>query len=260
MHCDILNVARRRARRIGARGLLIAGFAAALARLQHHDGTGHHRRHSRRLPRAPSDRVEGRQEDAGAVRRRRPRRPFADAARRSPRLCAELEARRHRRRHRRRPVGGANDRAANDTLEGSAVDHRAGRRAQQRHRHPALQCRPSRIATLRLNYPLLIGGRRPLRTVARRSRAELRAQDTSRTGSTTTSAAPRSAIWRRWSPSRPTLCSRAPRAPPTPPSAPSAIEKWRKGESPATHLSRCQQGRDQRCGQMIRTALQTVSA
>ena len=37
-----------------------------------------------------------------------------------------------------RPVGGANERAINDTLKEAAVDHRAGRRAQQRHRRPAL--------------------------------------------------------------------------------------------------------------------------
>ena len=92
MHCDILNVARRRAAAIGARGLLIAGFAAALAGCNTttaQDTTGSI---PLDLPRAPSDHGEGRQEDPGAVRRRRPRRPFADAARRGPRLCPELEA------------------------------------------------------------------------------------------------------------------------------------------------------------------------
>ncbi len=92
MHCDILNVARRRGAVLGARCLLIAGFAAALAGCNAttaQDTTGS-------IPVAYRDRhpisVEGRQKNAGAVRRRRPRRPFADAARRSPRLCAKLEA------------------------------------------------------------------------------------------------------------------------------------------------------------------------
>ena len=38
-----------------------------------------------------------------------------------------------------RPVGGANERAANDTLKEALSIIAAGRRAQQRHRHPALQ-------------------------------------------------------------------------------------------------------------------------
>ena len=98
-----------------------------------------------------------------------------------------------------------------------------------------------------------------MRPVARRSRTEQRHASTSRTSSTTTSAAPRSAISRRWSPTRPTSCSRAPKRRPTPPSAPSALDKWRKGESPATTYPDASKGADQRCRQMIRNALQTVA-
>ena len=108
-------------------GLLIAGLAATLAgcNTQRHR---HHRRHSDRLSRPPSDRGEGGQEGAqlfvGAGRgglspmQRAEVLAFAQNWKRDATGGVTID----------RPVGGANERAVNDTLQGSSVDHRAGRR------------------------------------------------------------------------------------------------------------------------------------
>ena len=118
MHCDILNVAGAAPRRLGARGLLIAGFAAALAGCNTTTASDTTGSIPSGLPRAPSDRGEGRQEDASML--------FVGAGRGglSPTQRAEVLA--FAQNWKRdatggvtidRPVGGANERAANDTLK-----------------------------------------------------------------------------------------------------------------------------------------------
>ena len=145
MHCDILNVARRRAAAFGVRGLLIAGFAAALAgcntTITAQDTTGS-------IPAAYRDRhpiavKEGKKSltlFVGAGRgglsptQRAEVLAFAQNWKRDATggVTIDRPGRRRQRARRRRHA------------EGSAVDHRAGRRAQQRHRHPALRSRPRR--------------------------------------------------------------------------------------------------------------------
>ena len=117
MHCDILNVAAPPRRRFGVRGLLIAGFAAALAGCNTTTAQRHHRQHSSGLPGAPPDRHEGRQETlvlfVGAGRgglspmQRAEVLAFAQNWKRDATGGVTID----------RPVGGANERAANDTLK-----------------------------------------------------------------------------------------------------------------------------------------------
>ena len=88
----------------------------------------------------------------------KPRRALAGAARRRARLRAELEARSDRRHHHRscRPAR-ANERAAADALQEVRVDPRAAGVPQQRHRRRGpTGRRAAKLATLRLNYPLMI--------------------------------------------------------------------------------------------------------
>ncbi|MEA2810801.1 MAG: pilus assembly protein CpaD, partial [Rhodospirillaceae bacterium] len=117
MHCDILNVARRRGAVLGARGLLIAGLAAALAGCNTttaQDTTGG-------IPRAYRERhpialKEGNKTlvlFVGAGRgglspmQRAEVLAFAQNWKRDATGGVTVD----------RPVGGANDRAANDTLK-----------------------------------------------------------------------------------------------------------------------------------------------
>ena len=220
MHCDILNVARRRAAVLGVRGLLIAGLAAALAGCN---------TTTARTPPAAFRRTYRERHPIALKEGKKTLVLFVGAGRGglSPMQRAEVLA--FAQNWKRdatggvtvdRPVGGANDRAANDTLkEALSIIVQAGVP------NSGIGLRPynpaERNATLRLHYPLLVADAGPC-GLWPDDLGPSYDPDTSRTGSTTTSAARRSAISLRWRPSRPTLCSLAPKAPPTPPSAPSA--------------------------------------
>ena len=258
MHSDILNVARRRAAALGARGLLIAGFAAALAGCNTttaQDTTGSIPNDYRE--RHPIAMKEGKQ-TLDAVRRRRPRRALADAARRGAGLRAELEARSHRRRH-HRPAGRRRQRARRQRhVEGSAVDPRAGRRAQPRHRHPAVPADGNKLATLRLNYPLMVAeagpcGLWPDDLGPSYDPKHFENQQYYNFGCATQRnlaamvANPADLVQPRAEDAR--LHRQAHLR----------HRQVAQGREPGDDLSRRQQGRDQRSGQMIRTALQTVT-
>ena len=155
MHCANLNVARRRAYGIGARCLLIAGFAAALAGCNTttaEDTTGG-------IPLAYSDRhpitvKEGKKTlvlFVGAGRgglspmQRAEVLAFAQNWKRDATGGVTIN----------RPVGSANERAANDTLkEALSILQQAGVP------NNGIGIRPynpgERLATLRLNYPLMV--------------------------------------------------------------------------------------------------------
>jgi pilus assembly protein CpaD len=155
MYCDILNVARRRGAVLGARGLLIAGLAAALTGCNTttaQDTTGG-------IPRAYRERhpialKEGKKTlvlFVGAGRgglspmQRAEVLAFAQNWKRDATGGVTVE----------RPVGGANDRAANDTLqEALSIIVQAGVP------NSGIGVRPynpgERNATLRLHYPLMV--------------------------------------------------------------------------------------------------------
>ena len=133
-----------------------------------------------------------------------------------------------------RPVGGANERAVNDTLkEALSIIVQAGVPNSGIGVQP-YQAGGDKTATAAAE--LSADGRegRPLRPVARRSRPEQRPQALREPASTTTSAAHRSAISPPWSQTRTTSCSRAPKRPPYTAKRTFGADKWRKGESPAT--------------------------
>jgi pilus assembly protein CpaD len=155
MHCDMLNVARRRAAIIGARALLVASFAAALAGCNtttETDTTGG-------IPLAYRDRhpialKEGRKTLVvlvGAGRgglspmQRAEVLAFAQSWKRDATGGVTIE----------QPVGAANERAANDTLkETLSIIVQAGVP------NNGIGIRPynpgTRNAALRLNYPLMV--------------------------------------------------------------------------------------------------------
>ena len=155
MHFDILNVARSRAIAFGVRGLLLAGFAAALAGCNttvERDTTG-------KIPdtykeRHPIAVKEGKKTlvvFVGAGRgglspmQRAEVLAFAQNWRRNATGGVTIE----------RPVGGANERAANDTLkEALSILVQAGVP------NNGIGIRPyepgEKNATLRLNYPLMV--------------------------------------------------------------------------------------------------------
>jgi len=160
MYCEILNVARRRGAVLGARGLLIAGLAAALTGCNTttaQDTTGG-------IPRAYRERhpialKEGKKTlvlFVGAGRgglspmQRAEVLAFAQNWKRDATGGVTVE----------RPVGGANDRAANDTLqEALSIIVQAGVP------NSGIGLRPynpgERNATLRLHYPLLVADAGP---------------------------------------------------------------------------------------------------
>src|SRR5437868_175592 len=155
MHCDILNVARRRGAVLGARGLLIAGFAAALAGCNTttaQDTTGS-------IPLSYTDRhpitvKEGKKTlvlFVGAGRgglspmQRAEVLAFAQNWKRDATGGVTID----------RPVGAANERAANDTLkEALSILAQAGVPSN------GIGVQPynpgEKLATLRLNYPLMV--------------------------------------------------------------------------------------------------------
>jgi pilus assembly protein CpaD len=160
MHCDILNVARRRGAVFGARGLLIVGLAAALAGCNTttaQDTTGGIPRTYRE--RHPIALKEGKKTlvlFVGAGRgglspmQRAEVLAFAQNWKRDATGGVTVE----------RPVGGANDRAANDTLqEALSIIVQAGVP------NSGIGVRPynpgERNATLRLHYPLLVADAGP---------------------------------------------------------------------------------------------------
>jgi pilus assembly protein CpaD len=160
MHCDILNVARRRGAVLGARGLLIAGLAAALAGCNTttaQDTTGG-------IPRAYRERhpialKEGKKTlvlFVGAGRgglspmQRAEVLAFAQNWKRDATGGVTVD----------RPVGAANERAANDTLkEALSIMQQAGVP------NNGIGIRPynpgEKFATLRLNYPLMVADAGP---------------------------------------------------------------------------------------------------
>lgn len=160
MHCDILNVARRRGAVLGARGLLIAGLAAALAGCNTttaQDTTGgipraYRERHPIALKEGKKTLVlfVGTGRGGLSPMQRAEVLAFAQNWKRDATGGVTVE----------RPVGGANDRAANDTLqEALSIIVQAGVP------NSGIGVRPynpgERNATLRLYYPLLVADAGP---------------------------------------------------------------------------------------------------
>ena len=228
MHCDILNVARRRGAVLGARGLLIAGLAAALAGCNTTtalDTTGsipgpYRERHPIALKEGKKTLVlfvgTGRGGLSPMQRAEVPPLPRTDVT----------PPRRHR-----RPVRSAAPTTAPPMIpEGSAPDHRAGRRAQQRSSggpyNPG-----ERTATCGLISRLMVADAGPCGLCARRSRPSTtpstwidstttRLRDAAQSGSM--AAEPADIV--------------QPRAegPAYTAKRTFGIDKWRKGDSPAT--------------------------
>jgi len=155
MHCDILNVARRSGAVLGARGLLIAGLAAALAGCNittAQDTTGsipgtYRERHPIALKEGKKTLVlfVGAGRGGLSPMQRAEVLAFAQNWKRDATGGVTIE----------RPVGGVNDRAANDTLkEALSIIVQAGVP------NSGIGVRPyhagERNATLRLHYPLMV--------------------------------------------------------------------------------------------------------
>jgi pilus assembly protein CpaD len=155
MHCDILNVARRSGAVLGARGLLIAGLAAALAGCNTttaQDTTGsisgtYRERHPIALKEGKKTLVlfVGAGRGGLSPMQRAEVLAFAQNWKRDATGGVTIE----------RPVGGVNDRAANDTLkEALSIIVQAGVP------NSGIGVRPyhagERNATLRLHYPLMV--------------------------------------------------------------------------------------------------------
>ena len=134
------------------------------------------------------------------------------------------------------PVDTPNARAAADAIREIQALLDGRRRAAARHHRAPLSSRrsaPDGDDPAELSEDL--GGGRSLRPVARGSRPLDQEQGLFRKqGSTTISAAPISATWRRWSTIRRTSCSRGPKPPPIRRGAPKAFEKYRKGTPTTT--------------------------
>ena len=175
MHCDILNVARRRAAAIGVRGLLIAGFAAALAGCNTtgcSDTTGsipvdYRERHPITIKEGKKSLVlfVGAGRGGLSPTQRAEVLAFAQNWKRDATGGVTID----------RPVGGANERAANDTLkEALSILAQAGVP------NNGIGIRPynpgGKNATIAAQLSADGGGGRPLRAVARRPRPELRPQ------------------------------------------------------------------------------------
>ena len=259
MHSDIPNVARRRAAALRRARAADRGLRRRAGGLQHHDHRRHHRRHPAGLPRAPSDH--------GARKGKKTLVLFVGAGRGglSPTQRAEVLA--FAQNWKRdatggvtidRPVGGGNERAANDTLkEALSIIAQAGVPSS------GIGIRPynpgEKNATLRLSYPLMVAeagpcGLWPDDLGPSYDPKHFENQQYYNFGCATQRnlaamvAEPADLV--------------QPRAegPAYTAKRTFGIDKWRKGESPATTYPDAEQGRDQRFGQMIRTALQTVSA
>lgn len=160
MHCDILNVARRRGAVPGARALLLAGLAAALAGCNittAQDTTGgipgtYRERHPIALKEGKNTLVlfVGAGRGGLSPMQRAEVLAFAQNWKRDATGGVTVD----------RPVGGANDRAANDTLkEALSIIVQAGVP------NSGIGVRPynsgERNATLRLHYPLMVADAGP---------------------------------------------------------------------------------------------------
>jgi len=160
MHCDILNVARRRGAVLGARGLLIAGLAAALAGCNTTtalDTTGsipgaYRERHPIALKEGKKTLVlfVGAGRGGLSPMQRAEVLAFAQNWKRDATGGVTVD----------RPVGGANERAANDTLkEALSIMQQAGVP------NNGIGIRPynpgEKFAPLRLNYPLMVADAGP---------------------------------------------------------------------------------------------------
>jgi len=160
MHCDILNVARRRGAVLGARGLLIAGLTAALAGCNTttaQDTTGsipgtYRERHPIALKEGKKTLVlfVGAGRGGLSPMQRAEVLAFAQNWKRDATGGVTIE----------RPVGGINDRAANDTLkEALSIIVQAGVP------NSGIGVRPYnpgwRNAPLRLHYPLMVADAGP---------------------------------------------------------------------------------------------------
>ena len=157
-----------------------------------------------------------------------------------------------------RPVGGANERAINDTLkEALSIIVQAGVPNSGIGVQP-YQAGGEKTATLRMNYPLMVAQAGPCglwpddlgpsndpRHFENRPYYNLGCSTQRNLAAMVEN--PHDIV--------------QPRAesPPYTAKRTFGVDKWRKGESPATTYHGFQQGRDQRSGQMIRTALQTVT-
>jgi pilus assembly protein CpaD len=160
MHCDILNVARRRGAVLGTRGLLIAGLAAALAGCNittAQDTTGsipgtYRERHPIALKEGKKTLVlfVGAGRGGLSPMQRAEVLAFAQNWKRDATGGVTVD----------RPVGGANDRAANDTLkEAISIIVQAG--VPNSGIGVRLYNPGERNATLRLHYPLMVADAGP---------------------------------------------------------------------------------------------------
>ena len=193
MHANI-QTARRRAVAIGARGLLIAGFAAALAGCQtttaEIDTTGgipndYRARHPITVSEGNKSLVllVGAGRGGLSPMQRAEVLAFAQNWKRDATGGVTID----------RPVGAPNEHAATDTLkETLSILEQAGVPHDGIGIRPYNPVDPQFPAAAELSVDE--GRRRPLRDVARRPRPELRNASISRTANTTTSAARRSAI------------------------------------------------------------------
>ena len=117
-----------------------------------------------------------------------------------------------------------------------------------RHRHPALQ--PGGAGSRRSGSTIRTSPRRPdLAACGQTTSARASTAPTTRTSRTTTTAAPCSAISPPWWTSRPTWCSRARETPAYTARRTAVLEKYRKGESPATIYPNPRKGKISELGQ-----------
>ena len=253
--------------------LPIAGRRGGHARRQARPADRRPRRDARRLlhdaRRSPADHAadyrqrhpiaikEG-ERSLEVLRRQRPRRPDADAARRGPRLRADLEARGDRRHHHRSAGRQARTSAPRSIRCRQVLSILvAAGIPEPRHRHQAVSRRRPSAGDAADQLSADGRGSRAMRAVAGRPRSDLRSQAL-REPAVLQSRLRHAAQPRRHGRQSGRSGAAARRnARPTPPSAPSA-RQIAQGREPGDDLSRHQQGQDQRSRQMIRNALQTV--
>ena len=258
MHHPAFTVARRRAARFCARGLLIAGLAAALAGCNTTTATdttgGIPIDYRDRHPIAVKEGKKALTLFVGAGRgglsamQRAEVLAFAQNWKRDATGGVTID----------RPVGGANERAVNDTLkEALSIIVQAGVPNSGIGIQP-YQAGGEKNPTLRLNYPLMVAKAGPCGLWP----DDLGPSNDPKHFENRPVLQPRlrhAAQSRRdgREPARPRAAAR--RKPALHGQAHLRRRQMAQGREPGDHLSGFQQGRDQRSGQMIRTALQTVT-
>ena len=234
------RAAMARASRIALRAVAVAGAAPPCSPAATAHDADRQRSSRTTIASAIRSRIKEGARTRRAVHRHQPRRPDAGAARRGAGLRAGLEARSDRRHHHRR----ADRHAATSAPPPTRCAKSARSWPPPACRRTAIGVRPyqpadpRKLATLRLNYPTIDRGGRPVRAVAARSRADLRPRALSRTSRTGISAAPPSATSPPWSTTRPTSCSRAAKTPAYTPRRTVGARQVSPGREPGDDLSR----------------------